>query len=148
MGRGDYLDATISAIGIIPYLGDVAKGTRINKDIKLIDSSIKASNNTVKDINEESDILYRSFTTRNFRENLIRKTGINPAGKHAHHILPQKYRNEFLKRGINIDDPKYGTWLETQNHLSKAKMYNSEWARFFQLTLMLLKKRLNFLHMN
>jgi len=43
VGRGDYLDATISAIGIIPYLGDVAKGAKISKDIRLIEESITAS---------------------------------------------------------------------------------------------------------
>ena len=131
VGRGEYWDAAISTLGIIPYLGDLAKGARINKDIQLIQSSIKAAGQIEDFTIEGSGIVYKSFTSRNFRENLIRRTGINPSGKQAHHIFPQKYRREFKSRGIDIDDPKYGVWLDKKTHLSGSHHYNAEWDYFF-----------------
>jgi hypothetical protein len=74
---------------------------------------------------------FRSFTRGNFRKNLIELTGINP-GKtaDAHHVLPRKFQTQFLKRGINIHDPKYGTWWGTTSHRSNASNYNLSWEEF------------------
>jgi len=40
--NGNWLDAEISALGIIPYVGDVAKVGKISNDVKIIDNAIKA----------------------------------------------------------------------------------------------------------
>jgi RHS repeat-associated protein len=40
--NGDWLGAGISAIGVIPYVGDVAKVGRIGKDVKIIEKAIDA----------------------------------------------------------------------------------------------------------
>ena len=40
--NGDWLGAGISALGVIPYVGDVAKVGKIGKDIKIIDNAIDA----------------------------------------------------------------------------------------------------------
>ena len=50
---------------------------------------------------------------------------------HAHHCLPQKHNENFIKADINIHDPKYGVWWEGKGHLGDAKKYNAEWGRFF-----------------
>jgi hypothetical protein len=44
---------------------------------------------------------------KNYRKNLVKKTGINPSNAHAHHDIPQKYRILMAKYGINVDDPQY-----------------------------------------
>ncbi|MBR3074271.1 MAG: hypothetical protein IKH11_00755, partial [Bacteroidales bacterium] len=59
--------------------------------------------------------------------------GVAPAGKQAHHMLPWEFRNDFDKAGIDINDPQYGMWLDTHEHLSKHKEYNKQWADFFQI---------------
>lgn len=32
---------------------------------------------------------------------------------------------------IEINDPKYGHWLDKQNHRKKSWEYNQEWGKFF-----------------
>jgi hypothetical protein len=74
---------------------------------------------------------YKPYTERNFRENLIRFTGHEPKGAHAHHVLPIKHADKFAAKGINIHDPRYGTWWQGSEHLSAAKAYNDQWEMFF-----------------
>src|SRR5262249_25126295 len=50
--------------------------------------------------------VYKPFTKGNFPDNLAQRTGTMPKGADAHHVLPQRFRLEFEKRGINIHDPK------------------------------------------
>ena len=74
----------------------------------------------------------KSFTRHNYRENLIRLTGVDPGKEvHAHHVFPQHLRDRFAEIGINIDDPKYLTWWGP-GHLSNAKEYNAKWAEFLE----------------
>jgi hypothetical protein len=79
----------------------------------------------------------------NYRANLIRATGINPGkAAQAHHIFPQKFRKNFMERfKINIDDPKYLTWIDSDVHrqIHKGGGYNAEWIKFFG------EKKTNFL---
>lgn len=113
----DYLGAAISSAGIIPYIGDLAKVTKIQKDLKLISDAVPE---------------LRPFTSKNFRQNLIKNTGKNPAGMDAHHTLPQKFKFEFDKADINIHDPRFGMWVEKHRHRQGAFEYNRKWNIFFE----------------
>src|SRR5205814_2873690 len=74
---------------------------------------------------QRDNTIFRSFTKNNFRTNLIRLTGEEPAGYEAHHVLPQKYRELFDDTaGINIDDPRYGSWVEQGSHSRWSSRYN------------------------
>jgi len=75
---------------------------------------------------------YRSFTYGNFRYNLAERTGINPLDKQAHHVFPNKFKDKFNEAGIDINNPKYGIWLEKNFHLQKASEYNKSWGNFFE----------------
>ena len=46
-------------------------------------------------------------------------------------MLPWEHVEDFEKAGIDINDPQYGIWLETHEHLSKNKEYNARWTEFF-----------------
>ena len=59
--------------------------------------------------------------TKNLRNNLKKATGLDPKDMEAHHMLPQKFKDKFGKAKININDPKYGIWLE-KNHIQKSHM--------------------------
>lgn len=63
----------------------------------------------------------------NFRKQLQKITGDLGKGKHAHHVFPKKFINKFKEIGINIDDPKNGTWWEAKDHLANAYDYNKAW---------------------
>ena len=41
--NGDWLGASISAIGLVPYVGDVAKLGKLGKDVKIIENAINAA---------------------------------------------------------------------------------------------------------
>ena len=72
------------------------------------------------------------FTARNFRSNLIKLTGIEPAGKQAHHLLPQQFVKRFERIGLDINNPQFGRWLDNDLHLKGAYKYNNEWSLFFE----------------
>ena len=113
--EGRHVDAVVSALGTIPYAGDLAKLTRVGKDIRII-----------------SDAVEGVRFTKNLRKNLTRTTGPAPKGMQAHHIFPRKFEKYFAKRGIDINDPKYGVWMDERKHLSGANAYNKEWEAFFE----------------
>jgi RHS repeat-associated protein len=72
------------------------------------------------------------FVERNFRRNLAILTGGVEEGAHAHHVLPQEFKADFLRSGIeNIHDPRFGTWWQASQHLKNAWAYNEEFREFF-----------------
>jgi len=75
----------------------------------------------------------QQYTKNNCRKNLERLTGISPPGDkvHAHHVFPQRFKDQFAARGINIHEPQYLTWWEKNSHLKASKSYNEEWNTFF-----------------
>ncbi len=65
------------------------------------------------------------------------RMGEPPAGMlkpQAHHDLPQKFASKFEAKGIDINDPAYGRWVEggpVGNHQKWSAAFNKEWERFF-----------------
>jgi hypothetical protein len=52
----------------------------------------------------------------------------------AHHDLPEKFRDKFEAKGLDIDDPKNGRWVEggpEGGHQKWSHEYNKEWEKFF-----------------
>jgi hypothetical protein len=50
----------------------------------------------------------------------------------AHHVFPQKFELIFSRKGINIHDPKFGSWWGRTSHLKNASAYNAEWEKFIR----------------
>jgi hypothetical protein len=78
--------------------------------------------------------VFRSFVPRNFRENLIRLTGVDSAvvkNFQAHHVLPQKFRREFEALGLNVNHPTFGAWVDS-SHQGWSRRYQRDWNAFFQ----------------
>lgn len=76
---------------------------------------------------------FKPFTKNYYRANLIELTGISPPSNiHAHHVFVQQLEKDFLKKGINIQEPIYMTWWESSSHLSNHKLYNAEWISFMK----------------
>ena len=71
-----------------------------------------------------------SFTRENFRTNLSRLTGKTPSNSHAHHVFPKEFSNKFKAAGIDVHNPKYGTWWKAGSHVKNAHGYNSQWRSF------------------
>ena len=68
-----------------------------------------------------------------FRDKLTGLTKKNPIGKMAHHVIPNAFKWTIwrMSRGqINVDDPKYGSWWKSTDHLTHARQYNLEWAKW------------------
>jgi hypothetical protein len=70
----------------------------------------------------------------NFRQNLLRYTGIEDPGKwaQAHHSCPKSFWEDFAEIGIDVHNPRYGSWWETTAHQRTKDVYNLEWKEFFQ----------------
>lgn len=72
-----------------------------------------------------------NLTRSNFRENLIRYTGGNPGTVYqAHHMLPNEFESFFIRAGMQIHHPKYGTWVHQSYHSSINYQYNQTWSSF------------------
>lgn len=48
------------------------------------------------------------------------------------HTLPQKFRKQFEKLGINIDEPGNVVWRETKGHRKNSNKLNNEWTDFMR----------------
>ena len=109
---GDYGDAAI---------GTLVLGCDVFKPCKVVDKAVKIAKP-----------LGRTLSKR------LRAEGAPPAWMkkpQAHHDLPQKFRREFEPRGLDIDDPKYGRWVDggpTGDHQKWSKRFNKEWEDFLQ----------------
>ena len=125
---GDYLGAGLSLIGIVPYAGDFAKAGKIGKDIRILNSAVDA----LKTSEDAGSIVYRAFTKDNFRKNLVRKTGIDPKGMDAHHLLPKTFEEPLGIMGINVHNPKYGRWANHSRHNKTAQRYNKDFEQFLR----------------
>ncbi|MFW5879661.1 MAG: hypothetical protein ACOCUV_02430 [bacterium] len=79
-------------------------------------------------------IRFRKFKD-NFRTNLKRLTGLNPSSDiHAHHIFPQYLRHRFFLKGIDVDDPFFGVWVDMSKHmfLHNTEKYNDYWREYLK----------------
>ena len=74
--KGEYLDAAISGISLIPYAGDVAKLGKIKKDIKIIEDAIEAVTkvNGNSKVSTKAKHLYEIYDKTTGK---VVKTGIN-----------------------------------------------------------------------
>lgn len=81
------------------------------------------------------NIVYKSFTSSNFRANLTLKTGMNPSSAQAHHVFPQasEFASFFSSRGINVHNPAYGAWWPTASHQQNWYAYNQAWRNWIAL---------------
>ena len=72
-----------------------------------------------------------NYNFGNFRKNLENRVPIPKGMKdaEAHHMLPQALRARFdkLKLGINIDDPRWGTWWEKSKHQTNSSAWRKAW---------------------
>ena len=109
---GDYGDAAI---------GTLVLGCDVFKPCKVVDKAVKIAKP-----------LGRTLSKR------LRAEGAPPAWMkkpQAHHDLPQKFRDQFETRGIDIDDPKYGRWVEggpIGDHQKWSRRFNEEWEAFLR----------------
>ena len=60
-------------------------------------------------------------------ENMEKSGNIGQPGQDAHHLFPQKFRKDFKKIGIDIDEVKYGRWIDLNKHRQGAFAYNKLW---------------------
>lgn len=96
-----------------------------------------AAKSFVEETKETAEISLGKFTQSNYREALLKLTGKTVEemkGIDAHHIFLQKYRGEFAKIGINIDDPRFLSWWEKGDHRRMASEYGKIWEDFFEKT--------------
>ena len=71
-------------------------------------------------------------TKNTYRQALQKATGKIGKGYEAHHTLPQKYRNDFEKLGINIDEPGNVVWRKSEGHRAKNAEHGKAWDEFFK----------------
>jgi RHS repeat-associated protein len=75
--------------------------------------------------------LLKPLTRGNFRGNLALVTGKKPWFAQAHHIFARQFEDKFKALGIDIHDPRFGSWWSTLSHQKNAWAYNQAWEDFF-----------------
>ena len=124
---------------IIPFvsgLGEGIKAVRVtDKAIDAADCVIDAAkaSDVVIDAAKASDVVtnLRKFTKENFRVNLQRLTKQTGIGMEAHHVLPQKFFDQFYAVDIDIHNPIFGAWVDVKQHHIWSYAYNQDWKNFF-----------------
>ena len=110
---------------------------------EILESPIKVYNFEVEDfhtyyVGEQSVLVhnlctkFKSLNQNNYRHNALKYNNSDGKKLFAHHVFPQQFREEFAKRGINIDSPIYIKLLNQQQHTAiHSAGYNSMWKKFF-----------------
>lgn len=78
-------------------------------------------------------INFRSMTSANFRYNLkvqTKKENNRMADYDAHHVMPKKFADFFQGKGLNIHNPRYGSWVQLNKHRREAYSYNLRWENW------------------
>jgi len=124
-GVGIVADVIAAAIPVLPGgVGAVRAGAKAAAKADDVVDAARAVDN----------IKFKSFTARNFRDNLARLTGRMPdSNVHAHHIFPKGVKG-FKNTSINPNDPRYGIWLDKDLHLGEGKAYNynKAWEKYLR----------------
>ncbi len=85
----------------------------------------------------DDGINLKPLVKANFRDNLKRVTGVNPASDmHAHHIIPNQFAKNpnLVNSGINVQSPSNGIWVPKGVHSTlHGAGYNSEWSAFLSV---------------
>ena len=60
-------------------------------------------------------------------KNMEKNGNYGVKGDDAHHLLPEKFRPNFKKMDIDIDDANLGVWMDASKHRKGASAYNKLW---------------------
>jgi RHS repeat-associated protein len=134
--RGNWSDAGISLLAVIPYIGDTAKaGKYVGKAAGVL-QGVNRVDDVVSSTELAAKLGLKNFTQSNYRKGLIRYTGVAEEavkGFEAHHIFPQEFMQRFTSAGIdNIHDPRYLSWVVPDKHARWSYEYNKAWDEFLQ----------------
>ena len=106
---------------------------------EILETPITVYNFEVEDFHTyyvgEYDILVHNKCFRGNLQDLTKKTDEAIEGMDAHHVFPQKFREEFKKIALGndwIDNPYYGAWWELHDHRRNARAYNKAWEKFLK----------------
>jgi len=75
-----------------------------------------------------------NFTPGYFRANLeVLTRQQHGRSIEAHHVLPQadRFAQHFNRVGLNINDPRFGSWVDATAHRRWSYQYNRAWDAFF-----------------
>jgi len=66
----------------------------------------------------------------------MKKLGGRPSKQHqAHHDLPWELRDEFALRGVDVNNPAFGRWVDPDTHKQWHNQanpgFNDYWKQFF-----------------
>jgi hypothetical protein len=56
--------------------------------------------------------------------------GTRPLNAQAHHVFPVKFGDYFARHGININEGRFGTWIDETEHIGITPEYRKDWAAF------------------
>ncbi len=120
-GLGLALDVGATLLPGIPGgAGTAIKACRTADKVSGLGKSGKAINQVI------------TATKSTYRQALQKATGKLGKGYDAHHTLPQKYRKEIEKLGINIDEPGNVVWRKAEVHRTGNTEHAKEWKKFFE----------------
>lgn len=70
------------------------------------------------------------------RKNMIKAGNLKPLdmkNPNAHHGLPWKFKDWFAFRGLDVNDPEFGMWVEGREHAKWSWRYNMVWEEFISI---------------
>lgn len=109
----------VGALGLACPDGGILKGV---KGIRILKSA-----NTLKKLK------FQRFTAGNYADNFKEFIGRNVwRGYEIHHAIPQHFRKQAAKLGVNIDQPWHLVEVRRGYHRRFSSKYTRDWAKFFR----------------
>jgi RHS repeat-associated protein len=139
----DIIRASDDAIKGVDKVNDTLKaGDKVNDTLKAGDKAGDTSKGAQEQIEREAkeqadqgNGRYNRIDPPTNRKGLRKSMGEPPSGfkePQAHHELPWKNRDFFAGKGINVNDPQFGRWVEGNAHRKWSAEYGREWDQFIE----------------
>jgi RHS repeat-associated protein len=132
-GRGNWSDAGVSLLAVIPGVGDAAKAVKYGDEAAGVLKAFNHVDGAVSSTELAARLGLKNFTQSNYRKGLIRYTGVAEEavkGFEVHHVFPQEFASRFAEYNINVHDPRVLAWVQPGPHRAWSREYNDIWNEF------------------
>ena len=99
---------------------------------ELLEAPVKTYNFQVQDYHTyyvASGVLVHN---KCFRDRVAEQCNSDGVDQDAHHVFPQHFKPQFDDLGININETKYGTMINSGVHRGFSNEYDQDWFYFFK----------------
>jgi len=132
---------SVDTAAVRELVGSMAKTTSLTGAFfsSMFNLKEDISENSSSGTENESEVVDKPISAPTNRNGLRNALGEKPyAEAQAHHNLPWNFKEWFANRGLNVNDPQFGSWVKgggNGGHQSWSKAFDNIWKNFINKNL-------------